>query len=449
MTENTREIILNVLLEIGQGGELSSNAIHEALSKYQYFSKRDRAFITRVCEGTVERRIEIDFIIDCFSSVPVERMKPVIQEILRSAVYQIRFMGGIPDAAAVNEAVRLTQKKGFYNLKGFVNGVLRAIVRKQDDIPYPDEQEDRIKYLSVKYSMPEWLVVRWMKEFGPYLTEWMLEADLKERPTTVRIKTDRVNRQEVLASLRSQGVTVTHAPYLPYAFQLTDYNYLPALTAFQKGWIFPQDVSSMLVAEAAAPRQGDYVIDVCAAPGGKSVGVADKMGGYGMIEARDLTEEKVSLIRENINRARLINVKPIVMDALLFDPESEQKADLVICDLPCSGLGVIARKADIKYRISPDRITALAELQRQILKNALRYVRPGGTLIYSTCTVGDEENMDNVRWILEHYPYELDSLDPYLPRQLRSLATREGHLQLLPGVHDADGFFLARLKRKR
>lgn len=224
MTENTREIILNVLLEIGQGGELSSNAIHDALAKYQYFSKRDRAFITRVCEGTVERRIEIDYIIDCFSSVPVAKMKPVIQEILRSAVYQIRFMGGIPDAAAVNEAVRLTQKKGFYNLKGFVNGVLRAIVRKKDEIPYPDEHEEPIRYLSVRYSMPEWLIMRWLREFGPYLTEWMLEADLEERPTTVRIKTDRIDRQEILGSLRSQGVTVTHAPYVNYAYNLTDYN---------------------------------------------------------------------------------------------------------------------------------------------------------------------------------------------------------------------------------
>lgn len=449
MTENTREIILNVLLEIGQGGEMSSNAIHAALNQYQYFSKRDRAFITRVCEGTVERRIEIDYIIDCFSSVPVARMKPVIQEILRSAVYQIRFMGGIPDAAAVNEAVRLTQKKGFYNLKGFVNGVLRAIVRKGDDIPYPNRDEEPVRYLSVKYSMPEWLIERWLTEFGPYLTEWMLIADLTERPTTVRIKTDRTDRQRVLDSLVSQGVTVTHAPYLSYAYNLTDYNYLPALTAFQEGWIFPQDISSMLVAEVAAPRQGDYVIDVCAAPGGKSMGIADKLGGYGMIEARDLSEDKVALIRENVNRAKLINVKPVVMDALVFDPGSEQNADLVICDLPCSGLGVIARKADIKYRVTPDRIKALAELQKQILKNALRYVRPGGTLVYSTCTIGDEENMDNVRWILEHYPYTLDSLDPYLPRQLRSLATREGHLQLMPGVHDADGFFIARLKRKR
>lgn len=205
----------------------------------------------------------------------------------------------------------------------------------------------------------------------------------------------------------------------------------------------------MLVAEVAAPRQGDYVIDVCAAPGGKSLGIADKMGGYGMIEARDLTEDKVALIRENVNRARLINVKPRVCDALVFDADSEQKADVVICDLPCSGLGVIARKADIKYRITPDRITALAELQKMILKNALRYVRPGGTLVYSTCTIGDEENMANVRWILEHYPFELEPLDPYLPRMLHSLATREGHLQLMPGVHDADGFFIARLKRKK
>lgn len=448
MTENTREIILDVLMEISKKGVYSHEAIHGALSKYQYFSKRDRAFITKVCEGTVERMIEIDYIIDCFSTVPTRKMKPVIQDILRSAVYQIRFMGGIPDSAAVNEAVKLTQKKGFYNLKGFVNGVLRSVIRHEDEIPYPDPEKDTLNYLSVKYSMPLWLVEEWEAEYGPIVTRWMLEADLKERPTTVRFKTDGISRQEIIDSLESQGVTVTRAPYLPYAYNISDYNYLPALKAFQNGWIFPQDVSSMLVAEAAHPSPSDYVIDICAAPGGKSLHMADKMGDFGMVDARDVSPEKVALIKQNVQRANLINIHASVMDALVHDPDSEGKADIVIADLPCSGLGVIAKKSDIKYRVTKEGIRSLQELQREILRNATSYVKPGGVLIYSTCTVGHMENQDNVRYITEHFPFVTDSLNPYIPRELQRLTTEDGYLQLMPGVHETDGFFIARLKRK-
>ncbi len=447
-TDNTREIILNILMEISENGVYSHTAIRGALDKYQYFSKRDRAFITKVCEGTVERMIEVDYIIDCFSSVPTSKMKPVIQDILRSAVYQIRFMGGIPDSAAVNEAVKLTQKKGFYNLKGFVNGVLRAIVRHLDEIPYPDPKKEPVRALSIRYSMPEWLVQEWTEEYGPIVTGWMLERNLEERPTTVRLATAHATRQEILDSLKEQGVTCTRAPYLPYAYNISDYNYLPALTAFQKGWIFPQDVSSMLVGEAAAPKPGDYIIDICAAPGGKTLHVADKMKDFGMVDSRDVSPEKVAMIQENVKRADLINIRPSVMDALVHDSPSEGKADIVIADVPCSGLGVISRKSDIKYRVTKDRIENLVELQREILRNAVSYVKPGGTLIYSTCTVGHRENIDNVRWITEHFPFETESLNDYLPRELWRLTTEEGYLQLIPGVHDSDGFFVARLKRK-
>ncbi len=447
MTENTREIVLGVLTGISENGIYSHMAVRGALERYQYLSKRDRAFITRVCEGTVERMIELDYIIDCYATVPADKMKPVIRDILRSAVYQILFMDSVPDAAAVNEAVRLTQQKGFYNLKGFVNAVLRNIIRNREEIPYPDARAEKSKYLSVTYSMPLWLVEEWREEYGDFITERMLQSFLRERPTVVRYKTDRVQARTITESLVSQGVTVRKGPYLPYNYLISDFNYLPALAAFQSGWIFPQDTSSMLVAEIAAPDRGDHVIDMCAAPGGKSLHLADKMAGFGMIEARDLTEEKVALIRENVRRADDINIRPAVMDALTFDQDSVESADIVLCDVPCSGLGVISRKSDIKYRISPEKRSSLVELQRAILKNAAAYVRPGGHLIYSTCTIGRQENQDNLEWFLEHFPFEAESLDPYLPRELRRLTTEKGYLQLMPGVHDTDGFFIARVRK--
>ena len=444
---NLREIILDILLTIFKDGVYSNIAIHNALEKVQYFSKRDRAFITKVCEGTVERLIELDYCISKYSTLPVPRMKPVIQNILRMSTYQILYMDSVPNASAVNEAVRLAQTRGFYNLKGFVNGVLRNIARNAGAIEYPSAEKEPVSYLSVTYSVPEWLAEAWLNEYGMIVAEKMFASFLTVRPTTIRLKTSRVNRADILNSLRNQGVTVKKAPYLPYAYNISDYNYLPALDAFMKGLIFPQDVSSMLVAEAAGPRQGDYVIDVCAAPGGKSLHIADKMASYGMVEARDLSEEKVALIIQNVTRADLINIRPVVMDALMHDQESEEKADIVICDLPCSGLGVIGRKADIKYRITPAKIQELQELQRRILHNAVSYVRPGGTLIYSTCTVSRMENEENVRWLTENYPLTADSLDPYLPHELRRHTTAEGYLQLIPGIHECDGFFIARFRK--
>lgn len=204
----------------------------------------------------------------------------------------------------------------------------------------------------------------------------------------------------------------------------------------------------MLVAEAANPKQGDFVVDLCAAPGGKSMHVADKLGQYGMVESRDLTEGKVALIQENIHRLDLINVRAVQADATVYDGSLEAKADIVLADVPCSGMGVIGRKADIKYKLTSLQLEELVLLQRRILHNAASYVKPGGTLIYSTCTLGKKENQENIQWFTQNYPYELESLDPYIPDELHSLTTREGYLQLVPGVHKTDGFFLARLKRR-
>jgi len=256
-----------------------------------------------------------------------------------------------------------------------------------------------------------------------------------------------INMDLTVNRLENQGVTVEKAPYLDYAYYISNYNYLAVLDVFQMGCIMVQDVSSMLVAEAAAPQKGDQVIDMCAAPGGKSLHVADKMFGYGHVDARDLTEHKVELIRENIKRIDAINITASCKDATVFDKGSVDKADIVLADVPCSGFGVIGKKNDIKYKITQQKQEDLIVLQRKILNNAAAYVKVGGILIYSTCTIGREENQDNVDWFIQNYPYELESLNPYLCEELYSETTEKGYLQLLPGIHKCDGFFIARLKR--
>ena len=446
-TVNLREIVLGILMEVTEREAYSHIALRNTLEKYQYLPKHDRAFISRVTEGTLENLIQIDYVIECFSKVPIYNMKPLIRNLLRMSVYQLKYMDNIPDSAVVNEAVRLAQKRGFYNLKGFVNGVLRAAAREMDSITYPSADVNPIEYLSVRYSMPQWILKKWMDQFSFEEVEKVCASFQEDEPVTVRLRTDRVSKEHIIESLESEGVTCRQHPYLDYALKLSGFNYLQALTAFRNGWIYVQDVSSMLVAEVAAPNWGDYCIDVCAAPGGKSTHISDKLKGSGYVEARDKSEDKVMMMQENIDRLGIINMVAALKDATVFDQNSFHKADIVLCDVPCSGLGVIGRKQDIRYRMNPTRQEELVRIQRRILSVAQNYVKPGGVLIYSTCTIGADENQMNLKYFLENFPFRLDSIDPYIPEQLRCRTSEGGYIQLLPGVHETDGFFIARLKR--
>lgn len=447
---NTREMILEILLQIEEEGEHSHIAIREALSKHQFLPKRERAFVTRVCEGTLEYRILIDYIINSYSKVSVDKMKPPIREILRSAVYQLKFMDSVPDSAVCNEAVKLAQKKGFYNLKPFVNGVLRTVARELTNLTYPAREKNLLKYFSVRYSMPETLVQRWLLDYGEETTEKMLADFLTEKPTSVRFRTYPYQNSHpaIVESLENQGVKVEKGPYLPYAYRISEFNHILMLDAFREGKIQVQDVSSMLVAEIANPKKGDYIIDMCAAPGGKSLHLGDKMEGYGLVDARDISDYKVNLIEENIRRLHAINVQAKVQDATVFDVESECRANIVLVDAPCSGYGVIGKKPEIKYRMTAQKQEEIVILQRTILKRAAEYVKPRGMLIYSTCTIAKEENEENMMWFLNNFPFRLESMDDCIPKELQSESTSLGYLQLLPGIHNTDGFFIAKFRRK-
>lgn len=444
---NTREIILGALMEITEEEQYCHIVLRDVLTKYQYLEKRDRAFISRVVEGTMENMIQIDYILEQFSTVKVQNMKPVIRNILRMSVYQMQYMDGVPHSAVANEAVKLTQKKGFYTLKGFVNGVLRAVDRGMEEVSFPDAERTPRRYLSVRYSMPEWILQKWLAQFDFEVVEKICRGLWQESRTCIRCNLSRAPKKTIIEKLRAQNITVKEVPYLPYALEISDYNYLQAITAFKEGLFQVQDVSSMLVAEVAAPKWGDYCIDVCAAPGGKSLHLSDKLNGSGYVEARDLTDIKVSLMQENLERTGRINMTAVRQDATVFDGASVEKADILLADLPCSGLGVIGRKPDIKYKMTEAKQQELVKLQRKILDTVWSYVKVGGTLIYSTCTIGADENQYNVKWFLENYPFRLESIDPYLCDALKSRTTKAGYLQLLPGIHGTDGFFLARFKR--
>ena len=443
----TRELILGILLEVTRDGEYSHIALRNVLNKYQYLGKKDRAFITRVTEGTLEHMIEIDYIINQFSKVKVNKMKPVIRTILRSAVYQMKYMDSVPNSAACNEAVKLAVKKGFSNLKGFVNGVLRNIDRNLGQITYPDET-NLLEYLHVKYSMPQWILDQWLAEYDRETVEIMLQDFQKEKPTTIRCNLNNTTKEELIDALKQEGVQVKEHPYLPYALEIWGYDYLADLESFQQGAFYVQDISSMLVSHIANPKEGDMVLDVCAAPGGKALHMAELLRDTGHVEARDLTDYKVDLIRDNIDRTGVQNMDAVKWDATVTDENMLEKVDVLVADLPCSGLGVLGKKTDLKYKMSAQTQEDLADLQRNILSTVQAYVKPGGTLIYSTCTIHKEENEGNVLWFLEQFPeYELVPLKDSLCQELQESVKEEGCLQLLPGIHESDGFFIAKFKK--
>ncbi len=436
----SREIALDALLEILERGGYSHIVLRQALEKYQYLDKPDRAFITRVVEGTLEYRLMVDAVLGFCSSVKVEKMKPVIRTILRMGVYQILRMDRIPDSAVCNEAVNLAARRGFDGLKGFVNGVLRTVCRRKGTFVFED--------WSLRYSMPPWLIQMWTKAYGPGATEGMLRAFLDDLPTSVRCIRDSVPKRAIRESLCRQGVHVGENPVMDGFLLISGYDSLEALEAFAKGWIQVQDASSGLVGAAADPKPGDFVIDVCGAPGGKCLDIADRLRGSGHVLVRDLTEKKLRLVEENAARAGFVNIETECWDARDFDPRYEGKADLVVADLPCSGFGVIGKKPDIKYRVSMEMCRELAALQRQILSAAARYVKPGGRLVYSTCTISRLENEGQRDWFLREFPFRPGSMAGLPGCGVEEETLADGYVQLLPGKYPCDGFFVSLFQRE-
>ena len=388
---NLRNIVLEMLLQVNKG-EKSHVALKSTLDKNVSLDKHQRSFITRLFQGTLERRIELDFIINQFSKTPVNKMKPVIREILRMGVYQIKYMDNVPVSAVCNEGVKLAEKRKFRNLKGFVNGVLRNVARNIEKIEYPKEQKER---LSVIYSVPKWIIEKWTKEYGISKTEEMLEGLYKPKATSVRCNTSKATVEEIVKSLEYQGTTVEKSKLYNKALKISGYDKLENLDVFKAGMITVQDESSMMVGIAANPKEKDYIIE---------------------------------------------NIITKVSDATVLDKEAIEKADIVIADLPCSGLGVIGNKSDIKYNVTQNQIDELVELQRKILKQVSKYVKQGGKLLYSTCTVNRQENDSNVKWIQDNLPFKLQSLNGIVPEQLKC---EQGCLQIYPGQYGMDGFFVS------
>ena len=453
MTEvSSRSVALDCLMLTAEERRFSHTVLNDARAKYAWMSEEDRAFFGRLFHGTLEYLIQADRILDQRSSVKTRKMKPVIRNILRMGVYQILYMDRVPDRAAISEAVKLTEKRGLRGLKGFVNAVLRRVSAEREGILLELSRTDDLSY---KYSVPEWIAELFVSAMGKETACEALRSFLEPGLSWVRVSGGTASSQDIAGELTEKGYV--RAPLCPDVWHAGFGSGALPLKLLEKGAVYVQDLSSALAVRAAAPAPGETVVDLCAAPGGKSIAAAGLMEGKGRILSFDLTDRKTELIRQNAERCGFGNmIRAEAADALVLKEDLCGTADLVIADLPCSGLGVLGQKPDIKLNADPEGLKTIASLQRDILNNAAQYVKPGGRLLFSTCTVNPGENEENRAWFLREHPeFSPADLRERLPElaaaekaavsegKIRKECLSEGYITLIPGVYPCDGFFFS------
>jgi len=403
---------------------------------------RDAALCSRIAYGVLQNKAYLDYYIDLWCTQRADHLEPVILNILRIGAYQILFMDKIPHSAAVNEAVEMTRRRGRSKATGMVNAILRKFVANWMNLP-PLPQGTTADYLSVRYSHPIWLVKGLLDLLGPEETEQFLRGNNETVATTIQTNTLKVTPEELKKELSSLGVTVESHPWQAGCFTLRGTGDMETLDAFQKGHFMVQDVAAKLVASVAAPQRGCRVMDICAAPGGKSFAMAIAMANDGDILSCDIHPHKLKLIESSAQRLGISIVRTALADGSENHAAWVAQADVVLADVPCSGIGIIRKKPDIRYK-NPKELAKLPAIQSAILENAASYVAPGGVLVYSTCTVLREENEDVTNAFLAAHPeFEEERFSLPLP-----IGPCSGHLTLWPQRTGTDGFYICRMRKK-
>lgn len=442
-----RETALKILYDINENNAYSNISVDKHL-KSGNLKELDRSFATELVYGTVKWLLQIDYFIEKYSSVKPKKLSPWIKNILRMGIYQILHTDRIPVSAACNTSVELAKRYGHQASSRFVNAILRNVAKNAVNLPFP-EKSNRTEYLSIVYSHPGWLVEKWISLFGYEFTEALLKSNNEVPDFSVRVNSLKASREQLIDLLHKEGVSAGPGKYLDEAAVLETPSSIVRLDAFKNGLFQVQDESSMLAARVLNPEEGDLVIDVCSAPGGKATHIAQLMNNRGTVIARDIYPHKLNLINESAARLGIGIIKTEVFDACEFDEKMTGKADKVLVDAPCTGLGIIRKKPDIKYTKNINQTDEIVHLQRKILCNAAKYVRVGGSLVYSTCTILPEENLDNVTAFLsENKNFKLKDFGDLLPESLKMQSCGDGYIQLYPNVNKTDGFFISKLIRE-
>ncbi len=436
---NPREIAVQALIEIEQ--KYNTAVLRKLLRQNGAMFPRDRAFVTEMVNGSLRNLYYIDFVINAVSNTKTQKMKPYLLAVLRIAVYQIYFMK-VPENAVCDEAVKLVKKRGFSSLSGFVNAVLRNIIRQKDKILLPDEKQCPIQFLSLKYSHPEWLLKMWLHQYDYDFVKELCRQNNMPPDVTIVVNSLCTTTEELKRELEKEGVSVKEGIY-QNVLHLSKTADIAKLKAFQQGKFHVQDESSITAVEALAPQPQEKILDMCAAPGGKSFLMAEKMQNKGSIYSCDIHEHKLELLQEGAERLGLSIIQTKKQDGRIFQEEQQESFDRVLVDAPCSGL---RKKPDIRLKKDGNTIDALLLIQKEILTQAAKYVKQNGILVYSTCTLCKKENEKNVEWFLqEHKNFELEL--PLLPQTLMT-ETQQKTITLYPHIHHTDGFFIARFRRK-
>ncbi len=442
---NPREGALTVLYEVNQNKAFSNIALNKEIRNNSY-SQLDKSLMTELIYGVLENQIYIDYVIGQFSTFKINKMNPYTLNLLRLGIYQLLFLDKIPGFAAVNESVNLS-KKYCKKTSGFVNGVLRNIQRNKEKIKLPNPKKNTIKYLSVKYSHPEWLVKTFLENFDSDFTENLLKANNTRPDLYIRINTLKISIKDCINLLEEEGYTVKQNSLIPESLIVKGLHNIEESNLYKKGYIQIQDFSSMLVAKILDPKENEFIIDVCSAPGGKTTHMAQLMNNKGKIIARDIHEHKLKLVKNNAKRLGINIIETENFSGDNLDEKLLDKADKILVDAPCSGLGIIRRKPEIKYRKHLEDINTITNIQYDILKNASKYLKIGGELVYSTCTIDNRENKEIIdKFFNKNSNFELINIGEKY-KELIPSGSDQATIQLYPNTHNTDGFFISKIKR--
>lgn len=415
----------------------------EAELRRSELSPADKALVTELVNGCIRWQSRLDWVLTGFYHGEFTKCLPLVKNSMRIALYQMLFLSKIPPPAAINESVELVKRLKGDRHAGIVNGVLRNILRNIQNIRYPAKEENVVLYDSIVYAHPQWMVRRYHDRFGAQAAEQLLQANNQRPMLTLRVNTLVTDRASVERELTDAEIKYELSPVHEDSILINSLRDIRNLPVFTEGRVSVQDASASLAIKLADPKPGMTVYDLCAAPGGKAVFAAELMKNQGRIVALEMYESKLRFIAENAERSQVSIIEPVHGDAREFQPEHQ--ADLVLVDAPCTGLGTVSKKPDVKWRRSLDDVRKMAAKQREILDHAAGMVKPGGVLVYSTCTIEPEENGEVVRWFLEQHPeFEVDPAEHYVAQDV----VLDGFVQTFPHRHRSDGAFAARLKRR-